>query len=92
MKIFLLIPLVALLTLSPAAHAKSAKRTPKQDVQWTLKDTVSAALNYSPTLKARQEAVNVAREGVNQAKAGHLPKVDVQGQTGFGSLPVSKYD
>lgn len=82
--------ILALVAVS--VSAAPAKKAAKQASQWTLNDTVTSALNYSPAVKARLEAVNAAREGVNQAKAGRLPKVNAAGQTGFGSLPVSKYD
>lgn len=73
--------------ISAAADKKPAKKQ-----EWTMKDTVNSALGYSPQVKSRREGVAAAREGLNQARAGHLPRVDVQARTGFGSLPVSKYD
>lgn len=77
-----------LLVLAPAIcqGATTGKRP------WSVRDTVSQALSYSPAVKSKKESVRMAKESVRQAKAGHLPKVDVEARTGFGSLPVYKYD
>lgn len=90
MPYLLIIAIFGILATVPV-HA-APKKAPKAPVEWTLKDTVSSALNYSPAVKGRKEAVNMAHEGVRQAQSGHLPRVRVEGQTGFGTLPVSKYD
>lgn len=90
MPYLLIIAIFGILATAPAQAA--SKKASKEPVEWTLKDTVSSALNYAPTVKGRKEAMNMAHEGVRQAKSGHLPRIRVEGRTGFGTLPVSRYD
>lgn len=49
----------------------------------TLSDVVSQALGSHPEYQQSQELVGAAKEGVKQAKAGYLPKVDVSLGTGY---------
>lgn len=88
MKKYALTVLVAILLFAVSANAAPAKK----HNQWTLMDTVSSALDYSPEVKSRREGVHMAKESVRQAKSGHMPKIDIDARSGFGSLPVSKYD
>lgn len=83
--------IAALVFFTPpcAAPAKN-KKAPKRE--WTVEQTISAALDYSPALKARAEEAEAARQDVKMAKSGYLPRLDVEGRTGFGSLPVAKDD
>lgn len=84
---------VGILALAHAQEcAAKPKPRPKQEAVWTLQDTINHSLSHSPAMKRDQEAVNMARENVRQAKAGHYPKVDVEASGGASTLPVSRYD
>lgn len=83
---------VALFLASPADAAGKRKKSTPTPKAWSVSDTVSAAMNYSPVVKSRLEGVRMAEESVRQAKAGHLPRVDVEASTGASTLPVYKYD
>lgn len=54
-------------------------------------DSVRAALAHSPALKSEGHAMKAQKHSVREAKAGYLPKLDIEGQTGAGTLPVSRY-
>lgn len=86
MKLFLPLLVLALLWL-PAVSGGAAAKEPEQ---WTLRDTVSQALSHSPAVKREEEAVNMQKQNVRQARAGHLPKLDVQASGGAATLPVSR--
>lgn len=86
----LLATLCVLLLASPVLGKGEAKQDGAK--VWTLRDTVDSALRYSPSLKSEAESVRMQQETVKEAKAGHLPRLDVQARGGAATLPVSRYD
>ena len=73
---------------APCESGAAAKAQPAR--QWTLQDTISQALSHSPAVKREEEAIKMQRQNVRQAKAGYLPKLDVQASGGAATLPVSR--
>lgn len=73
---------------APCAGGAAAKIHPGK--QWTLNDTVRRALNHSPAVKREEEEIKMRSQNLRQAKAGYLPKLDVQASGGAGTLPVSR--
>ena len=86
---YILFILICVPLLTTLASAEPKKHKPRE---WTLEQTVQSSLDYSPALKSRDEDTKIAREGVVQARAGHLPKVNVEASTGGSTLPVAKYE
>ncbi len=82
--------LVILCFGTPASANPHTPKTPNRE--WTLADTISSALDYSPSVRREEEAVQAAKEDVRQAQAGHLPRVEVEASTGASTLPVSRYE
>ncbi len=91
MKLFLPLLVLAQLWLSASAVAGGgAAAKAARPEQWTLRDTVSQALKHSPAVKREEETVNMQKQNVRQARAGYLPKLDVQASGGAATLPVSR--
>lgn len=83
---FFLLAALWLVAYTPCESMAAAK-APKQ---WTVQQTVTQALGRSPAIKREEEAINMQRQNVRQAKAGYLPKLDVQASGGAATLPVSR--
>ena len=58
--------------------------------EWTLQDTIQQTINYSPEIRREQETVIMQQQNVKQAKAGRLPKADIEVSGGTATLPVSR--
>lgn len=84
MKTLILTIALCLLAASPCLAEKTGGKTVK------VIDSVKAALGHSPSLKAEGHAMKAQKHTVREAKSGYLPKLDVEGQTGAGTLPVSR--
>lgn len=85
---FFLLASLWLAALTPAESMAAAK-VPAPG-QWTVRQTVTQALGRSPAIKREEEAINMQRQNVRQARAGYLPKLDVQASGGAATLPVSR--
>ena len=83
----------ALAFLSMISPAWGAARTDASHAGgWTARDSVAAALDHAPNLRSEKEKVRMQQQNVRQAKAGHLPRVDVEASGGAATLPVSRHD
>lgn len=86
---YLLLFLIVIPLFAASIHAEPKKQKPRE---WSLEQTIRSSLDYSPALKSRDEETKIAEEGVVQARAGHLPKVNLEASTGGSTLPVAKYE
>lgn len=87
----LLTAALAFLTITSPAWG-AARTSPSHAGAWTARDSVAAALAHAPNLKSEKEKVHMQKQNVRQAKAGHLPRVDVEASGGAATLPVSRHD
>lgn len=83
---FFLLTAIWLTAFTPSVSMAAAK-APKQ---WSVQETVAQALGRSPAIRREEEAINMQRQNVRQARAGYLPKLDVQASGGAATLPVSR--
>ncbi len=77
--------LVAILCLSVVAGAQSPAPTAQQ---MTLADAVRQALTNNPTVQAAVAYTQAVHEGIAEAKAGRLPRVDFSEGFTRGNNPV----
>jgi outer membrane protein TolC len=81
----LILTLVVILGFSLHAGAQSSAPTP---ISLTLPDAVRVALEKNPTVQAANAYAQAVHEGIAEAKAGRLPRVDFSEGFTRGNNPV----
>src|SRR5207253_3237875 len=74
------------LAVWPAEAAEPAGTAPAAPASLTLRGAVEEALRGRPLLAGDTERIGAARARITQAKAGLLPRLDLQGSATDGPL------